>query len=90
MHQWERPVSDDFTADDEFAETKGVWWAGIVFAAIVTFAIIGGLLLAGTYVLNDWGVVEISYWVPTGTAAILTVILVTVSVKRGKIKYEPR
>lgn len=83
-------MSDDFTADEEFAETRGVWWAGIVFASIVTYAVIGGLLIAGIYVLNDWGVVDISYWLPAFAAALLTVILVTVSVKRGKFKYKPQ
>lgn len=81
---------DDFSADDEFAETQGVWWAGIVFASIVTFAILGGLLLGGTYVLNELGFVDISYWIPTVAAAILTGILVTVALKRGDIKYDPR
>lgn len=83
-------MSDDFTADDEFAETQSVWWAGIVFATVVTFAVIGGLLIAGTYVLNGMGFVDISYWLSTATAAVLSVVLVTVAVKRGKIKYEPR
>lgn len=83
-------MNDDFTADEEFAETHGVWWAGIVFASVVTFAIIGGLLIAGTYVLNGIGFVDISYWLSTATAAVLTVSLVTVAVKRGKITYEPR
>lgn len=82
-------MSDDFTDDDAFAETQGVWWAGIAFASLVTFAIAGGLLLSGTYVLNELGVVAIPYWMPTVAAAILTVILVSVAVKRGN-KYEPR
>lgn len=83
-------MSDDFSADEAFAETHGVWWAGIVFASVVTFAIIGGLLVTGTYVLNDWGVVDMSYWLPAVAAAVLTVILVSASVKLGKIEYEPR
>ena len=83
-------MSDDFTDDEAFAETQGIWWAGIVFASIVTFAIIGGLLIAGTYVLSEVGYVDIPYWVPTATAAVLTIILVSVALKRGNIKYEPR
>ena len=83
-------MSDDFTEDDDFAERKGIWWAGIVFASIVTFGLIGGLLIAGTYVLNDLGLVHISYWLPTVAAAVLTVILVTAAPKRGDIKYDPR
>lgn len=83
-------MSDDFSADDEFAETQSVWWAGIVFAAVVTFAAIGGLLIGGTYVLNQLGYVDMSYWLPAVVAAVITVILVSASVKRGKIKYEPR
>lgn len=47
LHICGTPVSDDFTAEDEFAETHGVWWTGIVFATVVTFAIIGGLMLSG-------------------------------------------
>lgn len=90
VHIRGNPVTNDFTDDSSFAETQGIWWAGIIFASIMTFAIIGGLLISGTYVLNDLGLVEISYWLPTVTAAVLTVILVTVSVKRGKIKYEPQ
>ena len=82
-------MSDDITDDDAFAESQGIWWAGIVFASIVTFAIIGGLLITGTYVLSEVGLVDIPYWLPTVTAAVLTVILVSVSVKRGNIKYEP-
>ena len=82
-------MSDDST-DDEFAETQAIWWAGIVFASIVTFAIIGGLLLLGTYVLNELGSVDIPYWLLALIAAVLTVILVTVSVKRGNIKYRPQ
>lgn len=83
-------MSDDFTADEEFAETHDIWWAGIVFATIVTFGLIGGLLIAGTYVLNDLGVIDISYWLPTVAAAVLTGILVTIALKRGDIKYDPR
>ena len=83
-------MSDDFTTDDEFAETQGIWWGGIFFASVVTFVIIGGLLIAGTYVLNDWGLADISYWLPTIAAAVLTGSLVTVAVRRGTIKYEPR
>lgn len=83
-------MSDDFTEEGAFAETQGIWWAGIVFATIVTFGLIGGLLIAGTYVLNDLGIVDISYWLPTVAAAVLTGILVTVALKRGEIKYDPR
>lgn len=85
-----KPVSNDFTDDDAFAETQGIWWAGIAFASIATFAIIGGLLVAGTYVLNDLGRAEIPYWLLAVTAAVLTVILVTVAVRRGTIKYRPK
>lgn len=83
-------VSDDFTDDDAFAETQGIWWAGIAFASIATFAIIGGLLVSGTYVLNELGLAEIPYWLPAVTAVVLTIILVTVAVKRETIKYEPK
>ena len=83
-------MSDDFTADEEFAETPGIWWAGIVFATTVTFVLIGGLLVAGTYVLNDLGIVDRSYRLPTVAAAVLTGILVTVALKRGEFKYDPR
>lgn len=83
-------MSDDFTADDEFAETHGVWWAGIVFASVVTFVIIGGLLISGTYVLSDLGLLDIPYWLPIATAAVLTGVLVTIAVMRGEIRYEPR
>lgn len=83
-------MSDDSTDDEAFAETEGIWYAGIVFASIVTFVIIGGVLISGTYVLSEVGLVDIPFWLPTVTAAVLTVILVTVSVKRGNIKYEPQ
>lgn len=82
-------MSDDFTDDDTFAETQGIWWAGVAFASIVTFVVLGGLLLAGTYLLNEWGIVELPYWPPAVAAAVLTGLLVSVAVKRGTIKYEP-
>lgn len=81
-------MSDDYTDGDAFAETQGIWWAGIAFASVITFVVICGLLLTGTYVLNEWGIMEIPYWPPTIAAVILTGILVGVSVKRGN-KYEP-
>lgn len=83
-------MSDDFSTDDEFPETHGIWWAGIVFSSIVTFGFIGGLLIAGIYVPKDLGYVDLSYWVPTVAAAILTGILVTVALKRGEFMYEPQ
>lgn len=83
-------MSDDFTGDEDFSETQGVWWAGIALASVVTFAAIGGLLVSGTYVLTQLTLVDIPYWVPIVTAAILTISLVTVSVVQGKIEYEPR
>lgn len=83
-------MTDDFTPDNDFEETRGIWWAGIAFASIVTFAAIGGLLTLVTYVLSKANLVHISYWLPTVAAAILTVFLVSVAVKRGKIKYEPQ
>lgn len=83
-------MSDDYTDDDAFAETQGIWWAGIALASAITFAVTCGLLLTGTYVLNEWGGVAIPYWPPTVAAAILTGVLVSVSVKRGQIKYEPK
>lgn len=83
-------MSDDFNTDDAFAETQSVWWAGIVFASVVTFAIIGGLLIGGTYLLIELGVVDIPYWLSIVTAAILTGTLVTVAVTRGTIRYEPQ
>ena len=83
-------MTDDSTTDDEFAETQGIWWAGIVFASVVTFAIIGGFLIAGAYVLSEVGLINIPYWLLTALTALLAGVLITVSIKRGEMKYEPR
>lgn len=90
MHTGGTPVTDDFPTDDEFSEIQGIWWAGIVFVSVVTFAIIGGLLIAGAYVLSEVGLVNIPYWLSTALTALLTGVLITVSIKRGEMKYEPR
>ena len=84
-----RTVPDDSIGETDFAETHAVWWAGVAVALLVTFAVLGGLLAVGTYLLAAAGVVEPSYWPPAVLAAILSVLLVRTAVKRGNIRYKP-
>jgi hypothetical protein len=83
-------VSDDISLDDDFSENRDIWWAGIAFASFITFEVIGWVLISGTYVLNEMDFLEISYWIPSLGTAMLTGIMVTVAVKRGKVKHEPQ
>ena len=80
---------DDSTEEGQFAETQAVWWAGVAVALLVTFAVLGGFLILGTYLLASAGVIELSYWPAAVLAAILSVFLVRTAVKRGNIRYKP-
>lgn len=64
-----------------------VGWVAV--ALLATFAALGGLLGLGVYLLAYAGLADLSYWLPAVIAAVLSVILVGVAVKRGDSRYEP-
>lgn len=80
---------DDSIEEGQFEETQAVWWAGVAVALLGTFAVLGGLLGLGTYLLASAGVVDLSYWPPAVAAALLSVFLVRAAIKRGNIRYKP-
>lgn len=70
--------------------SKRVFYAGVLFAVVVTFAAIAGATYLVVYLASYVAVVEVARWQVAAFSAVLTVVTVAAALRSGNIRYEIR